>query len=97
MQSLCPPRLPWGGMSPDPDRPALPRGWWVLRRGWVTHAAAAGLAAGVLAELAGVAMLELHCANLEALHVLVWHTLVVPVSGVAGAIVGWALRGCDWL
>jgi hypothetical protein len=75
--------------------PAAFLGWWVLRRGWVTHPVAAGLAAGVLAGLAGVAMLELHCANFEALHVLVWHTLVVPVSGLAGAIVGWALRGCD--
>jgi hypothetical protein len=72
--------------------PAALLGWWVLRRGWVTHPVAAGLAAGVLAGLAGVAALELHCSNFEALHVLVWHTLVVPVSGSAGAIVGWALR-----
>ena len=38
-------------------------------------------------------MLELHCANFQALHVLVWHTAVVPVSAAAGALVGWALRG----
>jgi hypothetical protein len=46
----------------------------------------------VLAGLAGVTMLELHCSNFEALHVLVWHTLVVPVSGAIGAILGWVLR-----
>jgi hypothetical protein len=37
-------------------------------------------------------MLELHCSNFQALHVLVWHTAVVPVSAAAGAAVGWALR-----
>jgi hypothetical protein len=39
--------------------------------------------------LAGVGVLELHCPNFEAAHILVWHTAVVPVSGAAGAIVGW--------
>jgi hypothetical protein len=52
----------------------------------------AGLAVGSLAGLAGPAVLELHCANFEALHVLVWHTLVVPVSAGFGALIGWALR-----
>src|ERR1700730_1097245 len=37
-------------------------------------------------------VLELHCVNFEALHVLVWHTAVVPVSAAAGALVGWVLR-----
>jgi len=36
--------------------------------------------------------LELHCPNLEAAHVLVWHVAVVPVSAVVGALVGWAVR-----
>lgn len=73
--------------------PAALLGWWLLRRGWVVNPVAAGLAAGVLAGLAGVTLLELHCGNFEALHVIVWHTLVVPLSGAAGAIFGWALRG----
>jgi hypothetical protein len=32
-------------------------------------------------------MLELHCANLEALHVMVWHVGVIPLSGAAGALI----------
>jgi hypothetical protein len=45
--------------------------------------------AGTLAGLAGVTMLELHCPNFEALHVMLWHTAVVPASGAAGALLGW--------
>jgi hypothetical protein len=70
---------------------ALPAGllalWW-LRRGWVVNPVAAGTAAGVVAGLAGVALLELHCTNFQASHILVWHMLVLPVSAVAGAVVG---------
>jgi hypothetical protein len=73
--------------------PAGLLGWWWLRRGWALDAVAAGLAAGVLAGLAGVTMLELHCTDSHALHILVWHTLVVPASGALGAGVGWVLRG----
>jgi hypothetical protein len=69
--------------------------WWVLRRGCALDSVSAGLAVGALAGLAGLAglaVLELHCANFEALHVLLWHTLVVPVSAGFGALIGWALR-----
>jgi hypothetical protein len=64
----------------------------VLRRGWAVNPVAAGLVAGVLAGLAGATLLELHCTNFEALHVIVWHTLVVPVSAGAGAICGWVVQ-----
>jgi hypothetical protein len=67
-------------------------GWWLLHRGYAVSGVAAGLVAGVFAGLTGVALLELHCTNFEALHVLVWHTLVVPVSGAAGALAGWAIE-----
>jgi len=74
---------------------AVPTGlvsWWLLRRGFAVNSVAAGLAGGTLAGLAGVTMLELHCANFQALHVLLWHTAVVPGSGAAGASLAWALR-----
>ncbi len=63
---------------------------WLLRRGFAVSPVSAGLVGGALAGLGGVAMLELHCPNFEALHVLVWHTAVVPVSAAAGALAGWA-------
>ncbi|HTS64352.1 MAG TPA: NrsF family protein [Candidatus Acidoferrales bacterium] len=63
-------------------------GWVVLRRGLAVEPVSAGLVAGTLAGLAGIAMLELHCPNLEALHVMVWHTAVIPVSAGAGALFG---------
>src|SRR5271154_3397568 len=65
--------------------PAGLLGWFILRRGFAVNAVAAGLAAGTMAGLAGVTMLEFHCANLEALHVMVWHTAVVVTSGALGA------------
>jgi hypothetical protein len=67
-------------------------GWLLMRRGVATHGVSAGIAGGALAGLAGVAMLELHCANFEAPHVLLWHTAVVPVSAAGGALLGWLSR-----
>jgi hypothetical protein len=58
----------------------------VLRRGFAVDTIAAGLLAGALASLAGLGVLELHCPNFQAAHVLVWHTAVVPVSASAGAL-----------
>ena len=72
--------------------PAALASWLVLRRGFAVNAVAAGLVAGTLAGLAGVTMLELHCANLQAPHVMLWHTAVMPVSGAAGALLAWLLR-----
>jgi hypothetical protein len=74
---------------------AVPAGllsWLVLRRGVGLNPLSAGFAAGTLAGLAGVGMLELHCPNFEAPHVLVWHTAVVPLSAALGTLVGWMLR-----
>jgi hypothetical protein len=67
----------------------------ILRRGYVLNMAAAGLAAGTLAGLAGLTVLELHCPNLRAIHVMVWHVAVVLLSGVAGYFIGrfWPERG----
>jgi hypothetical protein len=74
---------------------AVPAGllsWLLLRRGFAIDAVTAGLSAGLIGGLAGVGMLELHCQNFEAAHVLVWHIAVAPVSGALGAGVGWLLR-----
>jgi hypothetical protein len=72
--------------------PAALLSWLLLRRGFAVNSVAAGFVGGALAGLSGVTMLELHCANFQALHVLVWHTAVVPVSAGAGALLVWALR-----
>lgn len=72
---------------------AIPAGilsWLLLRRGFAVNPIAAGLVAGTLAGLAGVTMLELHCPNFEAPHVMLWHTAVIPVSAVGGALLAWA-------
>jgi hypothetical protein len=68
---------------------AIPAGLataWMLRRGFVLDWRAAGIAAGTLSGLAGLGMLELHCANLKAIHVIVWHVAVVLVSGMLGLL-----------
>jgi hypothetical protein len=72
--------------------PAALVSWLLLRRGFAVNPVAAGLVAGTLAGLAGVTMLELHCVNFEAPHVMLWHTAVIPVSAAAGALLGWAAR-----
>jgi len=66
--------------------PAAIANWLLLRRGYAVNPAGAGLTAGTLAGLAGVTMLELHCPNFEAPHVMLWHTAVMLVSGAAGAL-----------
>jgi hypothetical protein len=72
--------------------PAALAGWFLLRRGYAVNATAAGMAIGALAGLAGVSMLELHCVNFEALHVMVWHTAVLPLSGACGALLFYGRR-----
>jgi|SRR5450432_133704 len=71
--------------------PAAGGTWLILRRGMAVNRTAAGVAAGTLAGLAGVTMLELHCANLRAIHVMAWHVAVVPLSAGAGALLAGAL------
>jgi hypothetical protein len=69
---------------------ALPVGigaWLVLRRGFAVNRTAAGIAAGTVAGLAGLIMLELHCPNFNAVHIMFWHSAVVPVSALAGAMI----------
>jgi hypothetical protein len=72
--------------------PAAVISWWVLHRGFAVDSLAAGVAVGTLAGLAGVSMLELHCPNFEALHIMVWHTAVLALSGAAGALLVCVVR-----
>ena len=69
--------------------PACLATWLLLSRGLAVNPVAAGLAKGTIAGLAGVTMLELHCPNFEALHLMVWHIAVIPISGAAGAIIAY--------
>jgi len=73
--------------------PVAAAAWLILRRGFVVNPVAARASAGALAGLAGVIMLQLHCPNLRAVHLIVWHVAVIPVSGVAGALAGALLAG----
>ena len=72
--------------------PAGLLGALLLRRGFAVNPIAAGSIAGALAGLAGLGVLELHCPNFQAAHVLVWHTAVVPLSAAAGALFAWVQR-----
>lgn len=75
---------------------AAPTGFAIallLRRGYVLDWGAAGLAGGTVAGLAGLGMLELHCPNLKAIHVMVWHVAVVAISGGLGFVFGRLARG----
>jgi Negative regulator of sigma F len=63
----------------------------ILRRGFILDWKKAGTVAGTLAGLAGLGMLELHCANLKAIHVIAWHVAVVVMSGSAGFAFGWTV------
>jgi len=72
--------------------PAAIAGWLILRRGFAVDSTAAGIAQGTLAGLAGTGMLELHCPNFEAPHVMVWHTAVLLLSGAAGGLLVWVSR-----
>jgi hypothetical protein len=68
---------------------AIPAGlasWLVLRSGFAVNRTAAGLAAGTLAGLAGLTMLEFHCANFHVLHIMTWHAAVLPFSALTGAL-----------
>ena len=72
-------------------RVAIPAGLaiaWIMRRGFVLEWSAAGLTAGALSGLAGLAMLELHCPNPKAIHVMVWHGAVVLVGAALGFALG---------
>jgi hypothetical protein len=62
--------------------------WLTLRRGAILFPKPMGAAAGGLAGLIGLSVLEVNCPNLNVFHILVWHSGVVLISSLAGALVG---------
>jgi len=62
--------------------------WLVLRRGAILSPRMTGAAAGLLAGLAGTSMLEMHCPNLDAWHILLSHLGVAILCALAGLATG---------
>jgi hypothetical protein len=58
----------------------------VLLRGARLSPMLTGATAGGLAGLVGMAVLEIHCPNLNIYHILVWHVAVVLICVIAGAV-----------
>jgi len=64
--------------------------WLVLRRGAILSPAMTGAATGLLAGLVGTSVLEIHCPNLDAWHILVSHLGVAILCALAGLVIGLA-------
>jgi hypothetical protein len=62
--------------------------WLVLRRGALLSPAVTGAATGMLAGLVGASVLEIHCPNLDAWHILLSHLGVAALCSMAGLTLG---------
>jgi hypothetical protein len=60
----------------------------VLRRGAILSPAMTGAATGLLAGLVGTSVLEIHCPNLHAGHILVSHLGVAVLGAAVGILTG---------
>lgn len=64
--------------------------WLILRRGAMLDPRASGALAGLLGGLTGTAMLEIHCSNFNAFHIIVGHwgaaALGAGIGWIAGAV-----------
>jgi hypothetical protein len=69
--------------------------WLTLRRGAILFPKLMGAAAGGLAGLIGLSVLEVNCPNLNVFHILVWHGGVVLISSLGGALVGAVAESID--
>jgi hypothetical protein len=63
--------------------------WLVLRRGAILSPTMTGAATGLFAGLVGTSVLEIHCPNLDAWHILVSHLGVAILCALAGLVIGW--------
>jgi hypothetical protein len=66
--------------------------WLILRRGAILFPAITGATTGLLAGLVGTSVLEIHCPNLDAWHILISHLGVAMLCALAGLIVGLAVE-----
>ena len=64
--------------------------WLVLRRGAILSPSLTGAATGLLAGLVGATVLEIHCPNLNAWHILLSHIGVSVLCAIAGLVIGLA-------
>src|SRR5262249_38200360 len=62
--------------------------WLVLRRGAILSPRMTGAATGLLAGLVGANVLEIHCPNLDAWHILVARLGVPVLCAMAGLVTG---------
>ena len=67
----------------------------LIRRGAMLDPAVIGAAAGGLAGLTGLTVLEINCANPNVFHILLWHCGVVLVSSGFGSLLGAAVNLID--
>src|ERR1700722_17658054 len=65
--------------------------WVLLSRGAVLYPKLTGAAAGGLAALVGVGVLEVGCPNLDLCHILVWHFGVILLCAMGGLSLGAAV------
>jgi hypothetical protein len=68
--------------------PAAALFWTLIRRGAMLAPKVIGAAAGGLAGLTGLTVLEINCTNLSVFHILAWHWGVVLISTVFGTLFG---------
>jgi hypothetical protein len=66
--------------------------WLFVRLGAMLNPKSMGAAAGGLAGLVGLSVLEINCANLNVFHILVWHWGVVLINSTAGALLGFGVE-----
>lgn len=67
----------------------------IVRLGAILCSKLIGAAAGGLAGLTGLSVLELNCPNLNVFHILVWHGGVVVISSLGGALLGGAVESVE--
>jgi hypothetical protein len=64
--------------------------WLMLRQGAILSPTMSGAATGLFAGLVGTSVLEIHCPNLHASHILVSHLGVAILGALAGLVIGLA-------